>query len=104
MVISASIAEKFKSRLQRIDSWIESAMGEASKCLGQLKVNIVVDEIVDTLFFKALEGVRHGIILGMDFIKNETLKLKISKPFGELVKLFCRMEHGIRSAIVVQTV
>ena len=75
-VISASIAEKFKDRLQPVDSWIESAMGEASKCLGQLKVNIVVDGVVDALFFKALEGVRHEMILGMDFIKKWDIEVK----------------------------
>ena len=75
-VISASIAEEFKDRLQPVDSWIESAMGEALKCLGQLKVNIVVDGVVDALFFKALEGVRHEMILGMDFIKKWDIEVK----------------------------
>ena len=79
-------------------------MGKASKCLGQLEAKIVVDGVVDVLNFKALYSVKHEMILGMNFIKREYMKLKIGIPFGVLERLFCRMESGIRSAVGVKTV
>ena len=70
-LISTTVAEKFKDRLQPGDSWIrwiESGMGEALQFPGQLKASIVVDDAIDELLCNACEGVIHEMILGMDII------------------------------------
>ena len=51
------------------------SMGEASKFLGQLKANIVV-YVIDVLNFETLDGVKHEMILGMNFIKKWDIEVK----------------------------
>ena len=44
-------------------------MGTAYKCLGKLKINLVVDGVLRNLYFTATESIKHEMILEMDFIK-----------------------------------
>ena len=75
-LISAGVAENFKERLLPIDSFIETALGNSTKCLGKLKINLVVDGKLDHLNFKVLDGIKHEIILGMDFMKKWDIEVK----------------------------
>ena len=69
-LVNANIATKFQDRLETVDIRVETAMGTTAKCLGELKIYLAVDGITDVLKFKAMENIKHDIILGMDFIEK----------------------------------
>ena len=50
--INADIADKFKNRIEKNETIVESAMGTAYKCLGKLKINLVVDGVLRNLNMK----------------------------------------------------
>ena len=69
-LVNANIARKFQGRLETVDIRVETAMGTTAKCLGELKMYLAIDGITDVLKFKAMENIKHDIILGMDFIEK----------------------------------
>ena len=75
-VLSVKAAEKFKSRIEPVNTRIESALGSAASCLGKLKVKLVVDNVSDDLTFKVVDGVKHSVILGIDFVRKWDVETK----------------------------
>ena len=68
-LVHAKIAENFKDSLKTIDSMVESAMGTPYKCLGKLKLNLVIDGVLKNLQVTAIERIKHDAILVIDLIK-----------------------------------
>ena len=91
-LVNATIAEEFRDRIEPAESVVESAMGTAYKCLGKLKVKMVIDGVIRDLNVTALDCIKHDIILSMDFIKLfdiETRREQTEWRVGEL-----RLQNG----------
>ena len=85
-LVNAKIAEKFKNRLKKAETLIETATGTTSRILGELKLFLVVDNAPGELKFKAESNIKHDIILGIDFVRNwdiETRKGQTEWRVGE---------------------
>ena len=85
-MVNAKIAEKFKNRLKKAETLIETATGTTSRILGELKLFLVVDNAPGELKFKAESNIKHDIILGIDFVRNwdiETQKGQTEWRVGE---------------------
>ena len=56
-LVNAEIADKFRDRIETNETIVESAMGTAHKCIGKLKINLVVDGVLRNLHFTAIESI-----------------------------------------------
>lgn len=61
-LVSRKIATKFQNSLEPAQARIESAMGTSAKCLGELKMCLVLDGTAETLRFKAMDNLTHDIL------------------------------------------
>ena len=48
---------------------VSSSMGTPYKCLGKLKLNLVIDDVLKNWQVRATERIKHDAILGIDLIK-----------------------------------
>ena len=68
--------DRYASRLQRNTTTVRSVMEKVNRIVGELKVSLVVGGYLATLSLKALRGMEHDLILGMDFFEKFDVEMR----------------------------
>ena len=73
------VTERYAARLQKGKTTVKSVTGGLNKVLGVLEVSIEIGGKLAKLVLKAVAGIDHDMILGMDFINKFDICAKLAK-------------------------
>ena len=64
------VIDRYVNCLKPSTTAVKSVMGKVNRIVGELRVTLEVGGYLSTLSFKAIQGIVHDLILGMDFFEN----------------------------------
>ena len=73
------VAERYAARLQEGKTTVKSVTGGLNKVLGVLDVSIEIGGKLANLALKAVAGIDHDMIFGVDFINDFDICVKLAK-------------------------
>ena len=62
------VIDRYANRLKQSTIVVISVTGNVYQIVGELRVSLEVRGYISTLSFKAMQGIEHELILGMDFL------------------------------------
>ena len=78
-VVGATIADRFKDRLEPMNTVLSSAFGNRTVPLGKLRVILDVDGTSEAISLRAMKQLEHEMILGMDFCDLFDIDAKLAR-------------------------
>ena len=73
------VIARYENRLKQSTTTVKSVTVSVNRVVGDLKVSLEVGGHMSTLAFKAIQGIDHDLILGMDFFESFDVELRPGK-------------------------
>ena len=85
-LVGAEIARWFRNKLRPSATAVRGLSGNALRVLGTLRVRISIDNGSTELDVRAIEGIDHEIILGIDLCKQRELEIQFANKLWRVLR------------------
>ena len=84
-LVGAEIARRFRDKLRPSATAGRGVSGNALRVLGALRVRISMNNVSKELEVRAIEGIDHEVILGIDFCKQWELEIQFANKLWRVL-------------------